>query len=992
MLGSAIPTDSFADTSVNLRKNPSTTGPVPSGQTFRYNLAWSCPGAVTPVDDCIDMRIVEALPPELQATELPEPGGKLRKVCVQNPGDPVPDPETCAPASVSLDAPTQPGATVHFFAVPRIRAGDAGSLRVETRFPVGVTPDGTEAVNQATITASCNADARPGCTDPAPVTATSPPVTASAEDKVSVTKRVLSDAAIGFDLVYRIRICPGEGNGYENPGDLVVTDRLPAEATFVSADPAPDSQDGTELGWVFAGQLTECRDIDITVRYDADRNNAGDSRRNRVDLDYTPLQGSPPLPRTVGVTHVLSDPGPGLRFFKSANDDVVNVGQEFNYFMRATNNGNVPLGVRLTDSVPGLCRVTRFVKQSDATACEVTLSDDSIVDCFGAGDTVGESDVGANGSDLFIKTIRVDYGDADNAIVGVDDSRTLNIRCRVMSPGWDGTEYSMPATVTNTATVEGANGPVAIEDDASADVTLRDAVANPTVQPGAEKSQTAGGVVRPGNDIAFRIDMTNSDAYSSPPEQVPLAGPVFADLLLPGMHFVSSDPVGSPPADCTDMPAVRVIEDYNATERTLVVWDWSGTGCTLQRGDVVSYDLVATIGDVTLAGRQSNEVAFLGSDNPPEVARATEVCDDAAGAGFLDDLVTGATLDAANGVGDEARVCQAASAPFRVQRITDISSEKAVTATREPPDTWLLGSDEPNNVARSIREGNVRWQLRVSNTANIPVDAIELIDIVPASPDANPPGTGGNTGVGTGRGLGSRWTPVFVREIDLSGTPAGTNVFYTQAPNPCRDNIVAVPDCNPMTTLADGTALTDETAVPAPGEPGEWTTELPNDPDRVRAFRIVYPEDYQIPPGETLLFEFPMFIKADAPVSDCVDIADSACSEIAWNTFGFSYREADSGLENQSAPTRVGVIVQDSPPGSAGLGDYVWFDTDEDGIQDPGEVNNGINNVLVELWRDPDGVPDNGDELLLGEQRTTNHPDTGLPGYYHFGLFPPTPG
>ncbi len=64
----------------------------------------------------------------------------------------------------------------------------------------------------------------------------------------------------------------------------------------------------------------------------------------------------------------------------------------------------------------------------------------------------------------------------------------------------------------------------------------------------------------------------------------------------------------------------------------------------------------------------------------------------------------------------------------------------------------------------------------------------------------------------------------------------------------------------------------------------------------------------------------------------------------------------------------------------AGLGDYVWYDADGDGVQDAGET--GINGVNVTLF--------NGDGTPTGEVTTTAlNPDTGEPGYYEFtGLTP----
>lgn len=62
------------------------------------------------------------------------------------------------------------------------------------------------------------------------------------------------------------------------------------------------------------------------------------------------------------------------------------------------------------------------------------------------------------------------------------------------------------------------------------------------------------------------------------------------------------------------------------------------------------------------------------------------------------------------------------------------------------------------------------------------------------------------------------------------------------------------------------------------------------------------------------------------------------------------------------------------------VGNYVWLDTNGDGVQDPDEV--GIENVTVELWADPDGIPGNGDETLVTSAIT------GSDGEYSFNVDP----
>jgi hypothetical protein len=68
--------------------------------------------------------------------------------------------------------------------------------------------------------------------------------------------------------------------------------------------------------------------------------------------------------------------------------------------------------------------------------------------------------------------------------------------------------------------------------------------------------------------------------------------------------------------------------------------------------------------------------------------------------------------------------------------------------------------------------------------------------------------------------------------------------------------------------------------------------------------------------------------------------------------------DSDQSLSPTYA-TRLDAVA----PGSM-VGDRVWLDVDGDGVQDGGEV--GLSNVRVRIFRDPDGVPGNGDEAVEG--------------------------
>jgi len=57
--------------------------------------------------------------------------------------------------------------------------------------------------------------------------------------------------------------------------------------------------------------------------------------------------------------------------------------------------------------------------------------------------------------------------------------------------------------------------------------------------------------------------------------------------------------------------------------------------------------------------------------------------------------------------------------------------------------------------------------------------------------------------------------------------------------------------------------------------------------------------------------------------------------------------------------------------GTGLIGDFIWSDADGDGVQDEGEI--GLGGVTVNLYEDPDGIPNNGDEVLV--DTTVTNPD-----------------
>jgi hypothetical protein len=76
-------------------------------------------------------------------------------------------------------------------------------------------------------------------------------------------------------------------------------------------------------------------------------------------------------------------------------------------------------------------------------------------------------------------------------------------------------------------------------------------------------------------------------------------------------------------------------------------------------------------------------------------------------------------------------------------------------------------------------------------------------------------------------------------------------------------------------------------------------------------------------------------------------------------------------------------IISTVTSGDVGIGDYVWFDTNRDGIQDANEI--GLNNVMVKLLTAGlDGTFGTLDDAVVATETTSNNPQLTGAGYYLF--------
>jgi hypothetical protein len=163
---------------------PGTPSPIDTGKPFRYRLTYECSGSLAS-DVCTDMRVqTDPLPGMLEGLQVL--GNSDVTLAEFNP--------STRRATWNFKSPLAPGTT--------------GQLEFEVRFVPGTTVDGTTGGVTTTITA----DGR------APVTTTSPAITADAADETTASKSYGGGASSDV-TVYRIQVCTGDAGGlnFNNP-------------------------------------------------------------------------------------------------------------------------------------------------------------------------------------------------------------------------------------------------------------------------------------------------------------------------------------------------------------------------------------------------------------------------------------------------------------------------------------------------------------------------------------------------------------------------------------------------------------------------------------------------------------------------------------------------------------------------------------------------------------------------------------------------------
>ncbi|WP_275444466.1 SdrD B-like domain-containing protein [Paenibacillus sp. ACRRX] len=844
--------------------------------------------------------------------------------------------------------------TVTFTFKDPTAAGVTGRLQVNAHFPNQVTPNGTIATTNATFEHNQGS---------VRVKSNLVQVTAMASAEWSLKKEQVVPVQHvkpipGSEVEYKITfgdVKDANQYGNLNIDDVIITDTLPDAATFISARPAPSKQElnNKRLTWQANAQGDFPTEIFVKVSYPANVidviNQHPDKYpeqkvTNNAQVSYKPLGESQPTVLQSKASHGFVDvPQGGIWIYKniySANEKELSKGQGVSFYIGGMDNSaNVELqDAKMTDMTPnGLelnyLKTPKFVGISSYKVQYTTTThpkDDSNWSNWGAQLTTDKVHQ-LNAADLLptqaadIKGIRFVFGSipVEFRQVGALELRySLTADYKNLPEPYvygyfqDGTDGEPGG---NFPDLDKYNG-LPNSQESPAD---RKQIVNHAVMTHSMKDKNGN----PGSTQKFvaRVKVLAVD-------KLPI---ISVDKKASGTVFESGDKVtytikvknaGSTNVDFEN-PIVRDLlpSELEYVKGSLTFKNSNGIALPAPHFQQGNPDSSGRTPLVWTWGSDNSNTLLLKNGDTLTLTFDAQINKGTSRGSITNEVeVTSVTQKYVNNYNN-----------FKNQRYKDgkwyVYSNTAIyinSAVNLESIKWVQGDLDNGTWTKYPDTGNVtpggeiKYKLELRNNGTVGVKNAIIVDALPHI---------GDHGVIDPAPRGSKWSPVLTHELSL---PQDVTVYYS------TDSEVS------MTR-------------------GDWSKVAPQDLTTVRALRFEFGKDVILAPGESRELTWTMRAPVGAP---------TGLDQIAWNSFGYTAIPVGSdSFMLPAEPLKVGIKIQDNP--KAEIGNYVWLDVNDNGIQDEAPAS-GVNGVRVTLHRAADG------QLL--QSTITGNSHTGDPGYYLF--------
>jgi hypothetical protein len=399
----------------------------------------------------------------------------------------------------------------------------------------------------------------------------------------------------------------------------------------------------------------------------------------------------------------------------------------------------------------------------------------------------------------------------------------------------------------------------------------------------------------------------------------PITDPVLVDVVPPqalpwGASWAASYAVNSMPG-LTFTPAT----DFSATpsgQNTILKWQF--------HGNLVPNSTLKVTASIKAAFdlpyvNYVDDMWTGGTMNPQAVP---PICQVNAGAGML-----GTQTDTNNylGFGSAYKGCHSQWG-FQVAPYAALDSLASVHGQLDG------GYVQYPTAGQSVPGGLADYRLQFTNSGNVDMKNAVVVDVLPWV---------GDTEVLQNVARGSGYAPNLAGPV----VPSDPNitVWYSKQTDPCE----------PAIGISSGCVN------------AAWTTTPYADITQVRSVKFTF-GSLILHPGQTFQLDWPMRVPNGTPPGS-----------VAWDSFAYTATRSDTNATLlPSEPHAIGINVNAGSLNS--IGDRVWSDANDDGLQQAGET--GVNGVIVRLY-------DAGTNALVAQTVSGNN-FAGKPGYF---LFPNLP-
>jgi len=563
------------------------------------------------------------------------------------------------------------------------------------------------------------------------------------------------------------------GHGALSYTDAVLTDPLPAEAIFVSANNGGDYDAATHtVTWKLGDLRSGVNNISVTVRYPAPSDGGAATYANTATLTGTQIGSKDPRSVSDDSPVTVRVDAPSFRTEAGKTGTPLIAGGTQHFDILATNHGNTNADITVTDSIPDGLIVTSV----DGGYYRGNAKPGSTIE-FQYADGTSSGPLAFDVPSVVVPAGAPRVTSITVKFLQVDVEKSVSVY--IYSVG-DWSVIGDQKTITNCATIETTGADDAQQQCATVEISPVD-VPSPAVGKAA-----AQGAVGPGGTITWTVAIGNSDAnptalmpvlYDSIPNQV---------TFVPGSFRSASGNASYCPAAAEFQE--EVLPNWNQTHgtpfttgaRNTVRWTYTGSkGLIIPKWQpVCDYEYDTTVnagvasgvygGDALDASYRGNLVQIFDRDVRVPASQY----------GWNNDVFDG------DGDGDTTEQAARKGSDFAVADSAAAWIEKKVTGDQDGGH-WFDSAEKKGKkaeVGTSTPGGTVSYQVRLGNLGNRDLKNLVAYDLLPVP---------GNHGVTNGRyaqnppGAGNEWTPTMTGPI-ANPSPGSLVITYSVKADPCR--------------------------------------------------------------------------------------------------------------------------------------------------------------------------------------------------------------